>query len=1402
VPKPLFQNCLRPIIPCVGLGLIGILALTWAATAAPRSTGNPFRKTPSAATTGYGSTYEPAEHEPVAAEPATRIKMNYMRASWQKVLQDLAEATQTQLVCDKFPKKPYSRFDRRAYSPDEALRIINNEIEPQGFRAMFKGSFLVVIDLPSARTEYPRAVIPAGGAKPAEAGGDSIEQAGGAALEIPAPKPRTTTTPIRTRTQAARAETRGTDQVAWQLEEKKPNPASTEPPQATQDAAEEPVTQTSIRLRKRDAVSVSRIIYRAFKAQSELIEQGPGGFQGFRVFAATDADGKASTARPGAVRFSVGIDDERNVLIVEAGAREMRAVSNLIYSLDTLPTLQQPMVRAVTTTKDAGHLAAALQPELDRLSTESRNLDRRNRRGYDDELADAGDPQEQTQQPPVGRAPPRTNIPPEAMPQPGGQPNLQSIVGALKSDVTVEAVPDLGVVILRGNQADVDQVMEIIRQIEQLSAGTAPDVELVMLRHVNSESLATLLTQLYDRLSGGGGRPRTGQASSASVGVIPVVRPNAVLVVAGQADMEKVISLIDNLDRPGEPTAEFRVFRLKYAVPDQVVSAITALYPAPTAQGGQQTAAGLTPIVRAYADVRTNAIIVQARPADMAEVAQLILDMDIDESSSVNALRIFTLQNAMADELAVTLQLAIQSVLTPARVNTTGQGGQLGAGAGAQGAAGAGTMTELRDVRSTILELIGPDGRDKTIRSGILADIRVSADARTNSLVVTAPPQSMELMAALIKQLDTPAAAVAEIKVFTLQNGDAQATASLLQTLFTGQQQGGQGGRGQLGQNQNQAIGFQIAGEDATSTLIPVRFSVDVRTNSIIGIGGAEALRVAEAIIYRLDESDVRQRQNAVYRLKNAPALDVASAIAQFLQTQQQVITQDPAFLSPFEQFEREVVVVPEIVNNSLLISATPRFFKDIMDLIKELDSPPKQVIIQALLVEVTLDNTDEWGVELGIQDSILFSRSLVEQAPITVAQTNTSPNGVQTTTQTIIGQTAIPGFNFNNQPLGNNTQANLNTGRIGPQGLSNFSLGRINGDLGYGGLVLSAGSEAVSVLLRALAARRRVDVLSRPQIRTLDNQLAQIQVGQEIRVTQSVNTNQQTGFSTPNVQARQIGIILSVTPRINNEGVVVMEVAARKDSLNPRGIPLIANPNGTTIDSPVIDTTNALTTVSVRTGQTVVIGGMITKSDDNSSRKVPILGDIPYLGALFRYDSQKVRRTELLIFLTPRVIQSDEEAEMIKQIEIERMNFIEEEAVEMHGPLFGAPGEADWIRPGAAAGEMYYQPQNSNQRPMPMDDPNVPTTIMQGEPNQVPPMPQDNGLQWQGQRSTRRETEIVQAGYQEESPEPSRPRQLPSTAGSRGSNGKEAQAPRGASPGPVLNSKPLKRASASKTTK
>src|SRR5690606_1937206 len=149
-------------------------------------------------------------------------------------------------------------------------------------------------------------------------------------------------------------------------------------------------------------------------------------------------------------------------------------------------------------------------------------------------------------------------------------------------------------------------------------------------------------------------------------------------------------------------------------------------------------------------------------------------------------------------------------------------------------------------------------------------------------------------------------------------------------------------------------------------------------------------------------------------------------------------------------------------------------------------------------------------------------------------------------TTQRIISQEAQPGFLFNNQQLGNNTA--VNPAKVGTQGLSNFSLGRINGDLGFGGLVLAASSESVSVLIRALAAKRKVHILSRPQIRTLDNQLAEIQVGQQVPVVRGVTVNT-LGGANPVVQQEDVGIILSVTPRISPDGTIVMETIATKSA-------------------------------------------------------------------------------------------------------------------------------------------------------------------------------------------------------------------------------------------------------------
>ena len=157
------------------------------------------------------------------------------------------------------------------------------------------------------------------------------------------------------------------------------------------------------------------------------------------------------------------------------------------------------------------------------------------------------------------------------------------------------------------------------------------------------------------------------------------------------------------------------------------------------------------------------------------------------------------------------------------------------------------------------------------------------------------------------------------------------------------------------------------------------------------------------------------------------------------------------------------------------------------------------------------------------------------------------------------------------------------------------------------------------------------------------------------------------------------------VTPRITPDGMIIMEIVAEKSEFTGEGVPvLIDGATGNVIESPIKDLSVVRTTVSVANNQTIVLGGMITKSDQTITRKVPWLGDLPILGKPFRYDSTSSLRTELLIFLTPRIIRHDADSEMIKQIEIERMTFTEEAAEEIHGPLFALPEEAD----------LMYQPQ------------------------------------------------------------------------------------------------------------
>lgn len=394
--------------------------------------------------------------------------------------------------------------------------------------------------------------------------------------------------------------------------------------------------------------------------------------------------------------------------------------------------------------------------------------------------------------------------------------------------------------------------------------------------------------------------------------------------------------------------------------------------------------------------------------------------------------------------------------------------------------------------------------------------------------------------------------------------------------------------------------------------------------------------------------------RSEVITLKNTSAEDVVKSLQQMLGNSVAVAANGTSGRGSAASNGAPVVSVAE--TNCVIIRGREPALQKIRDLVSDLDRLPAQVHIQAMLVEVELSDTDEFGVELGIQDSLLFRRSVVDDV-LTVTDSISDPaTGIVTTTQRIVNQMTNPGFNFNNVPMGNNTAANPN--QFAGQALSHLSVGRMNPEEGYGGLVLAAGNESLSVLLRALKANRKVNILSRPTIRTVHNRKASIQMGSQVPVVDGVSLGP-TGTANPVVRQDKAGIILEVTPKISDTGVIFLDVKAEKSEFRTgpgSGTPIFTDAtNGNVIEAPIKDITEAIATVNITSGQTVVLAGMITSGEVEAVRKIPIIGDWPIVGPFFRYEYYTHRRKELLIFLTPEIIYTDDDARRISQREIEQ---------------------------------------------------------------------------------------------------------------------------------------------------
>lgn len=1150
--------------------------------------------------------------ETAATEVEDGIRLNYFDTTWAKVLKDVAESHEMTLVMDSVPPGRFARRDKKQYDLETAIRILNKELEPQGYRLLAQKSYLIVLNLDKARTEYSRPSIKPDGSTeqertPAtealihsasdsrEVSGDGQKQKSFSPVLSSAKRRDKSGSPDAQKPKSVSERNRNRSDSAGDSDwNGVPSKSSIRPVShggivVQEEVAEAdpagPMSVEEIPLTNGNASELARTIYVVFEKRAALQKNSVNGLPGFAVYdQAEDGSGRKEESP----LFRIAIDQDTNQLVLEAPAPRMNHLKKLIADLDKPAEFgSEAAVKVVENKGISAKTAKELNEQIHLLVSMA------------DEGADTQGAVKDEKSRPAGEL---AN---------GDDPAIN-----LRGEVNIQAMQELGILILKGNEADVAKVEEIIQRLETMSVGSLPAIHVLTLQNVDSEAMAALLTSVYEELTE---LRQRGSENRKTAAFIPVIQPNAILILSSEIERQSILDLADELDKPLSPELEFQVFPLKSAIASQVVTALESFY---------EERPGLGTSVRAFADVRTNSLIVQGRANELAEVTKLVERIDKDDPSATVRMQIIPLKQAVAQELSDTINQALQAVINPPQQTTQGGGGFGGGNnTGAQ---------ELRDNKSVALEFLTSNGGvQDLIRSGILADVRISPDVRSNSLIVSAPEASMTLMTALVEALDRAPGATSEIKVFTLRNADAQQSVDLLETLFDNT-------------NQEDQLGIQLAGTEGTSSsLIPLRFSGDIRTNTVLAVGSAESLSVVEAILLRLDNDDTRKLETTVFQLRNAPADLVAETLLNFLEQQQALQDSSEDLISNIERIRQQVLVAPDVNSNSLIVSASPQYFSQITGIIETLDAQPPEVVIQALLVEVTLDATDEFGIELGFQDPLLLARSAT---------------------------TTTPGINFNNTTIGLGTTA-TSPGTVGTQGLSNFSLGRQNAGLGFGGFVFSAQSDAVSVLLRALAARRTVHVLSRPQVRTTHNNLARVNVGQNVPLVNGAQPSAIGGAANPTIIRQDTGIILEVTPRITPDGMVAMDVFASKSNVvEGDGLPIYINPDGSSITSPVINQSIADTIVNVPNGQTIVIGGMITKSDSSLERKVPWLGDLPVVGRAFRYDSTTVSRTELLIFLTPRIVLSDLDSELIKQVESERLHFIESEAEEIHGPLYSVP--------------------------------------------------------------------------------------------------------------------------------
>ena len=671
---------------------------------------------------------------------------------------------------------------------------------------------------------------------------------------------------------------------------------------------------------------------------------------------------------------------------------------------------------------------------------------------------------------------------------------------------------------------------------------------------------------------------------------------NSILAIKGYATIvnDRIVKVVP-LENAKQENMEIRVGSDPAEI-DVADTIVTQIMPLSYASAGQ-IVKDLKDLIPKYgvmiAHSRSNTLIITATSSNINRLAQIIKELEIPMSDLIK-IEVFLVKYRDAEALAKVIEKMFEKPKgTEAEEQQRADRGRRARGFPGFDRGPGGTGEEASAETSEAGE---------SERLQILGDVKVAADKETNSIVVSASQENLKLIGELIEKLDRPVTDQAETRIFTLEHADSAELADKLNQAFqpSASRYSTQAGFGRTGFGRGggfmppQADQTQSTSEGGILGLPEVSVVGDERTNSLIVTTTSQQMESIGQLIKQLDRDVADYEQDTmVIPLENAEAANLERVLNELFETttfeQRRGRTTTSARGGVMGTAAETIETARGLAGNVKVVAEETTNSLIITTYKRNFPAVEKiirelDVMLPQVLIEVKI-------VEVTLDDDTKFGVEWMWEQATTVKSRSYTQQGA----------TAF--------------------------GIADELFGMKYGILG----------DTLEALLMALEKNTKVNILETPRILTLDNHEAIINIGQEVPYLESTQETATGGVLT-SYDFKDVGVILRVLPRINKSETVTMDVNQQINSLI----------EFTLFNAPVIAKREATASVTVKDGHTMIIGGIIQDNKTETIHKVPILGSVPFIGELFKRQESKIEKTELMVFITPHIVRTPEEADEI----------------------------------------------------------------------------------------------------------------------------------------------------------